>query len=164
MDNAAIDKIIQQLTVLIVDSNAHMRRMTRTMLTNLGTKSVLEVADGLEALEAIRISDPDVMLLDWDMPILNGIEVMRIVRSPDVFPRPNIPIIMLTSRGHRPAVLHALRAGAHEFLIKPTSAKALRDRLTAIALAPRPMMRLGDFYVPRPRRLPPVHELGSPSR
>lgn len=98
------------------------------------------------------------------MPILNGIEVMRIVRSPDAFPRPNIPIIMSTSRGHRPAVLYALRAGAHEFLVKPTSAKALRDRLTAIALRPRPMMRLGDSYVPRPRRLPPVYELGSPTR
>ncbi len=133
MDNAAIDKIIQQLTVLIVDSNAHMRRMTRTMLTNLGTKSVLEAADGLEALEAIRISDPDVMLLDWDMPILNGIEVMRIVRSPDVFPRPNIPIIMLTSRGHRPAVLHALRAGAREFLGQGVARSLDRNRPQAAA-------------------------------
>ena len=65
-----------------------MRRLTRTMLTNLGGKSVLEAADGLAALETIRTADPDVMLLDWDMPVLNGIEVLRIVRSPGVFPRP----------------------------------------------------------------------------
>ena len=52
------------------------------MLTNLGAKSVLEAPDGLAALEAIRTADPDVMLLDWDMPVLNGIEVLRIVRSP----------------------------------------------------------------------------------
>ncbi|MGA7022757.1 MAG: response regulator [Pseudolabrys sp.] len=49
-----------------------MRRLTRTMLTNLGAKSVLEAPDGLAALEAIRTADPDVMLLDWDMPVLNG--------------------------------------------------------------------------------------------
>ena len=45
----------------------------------------------------------------------------------------------------------ALRAGVHEFLIKPTSPKALRDRLTSIVIKPRPMMQLGDFYVPEPR-------------
>ena len=58
------------------------------MLINLGAKSVIEAPDGLAALEAIRTCDPDVMLLDWDMPVLNGMEVMRIVRSPGVFPRP----------------------------------------------------------------------------
>ena len=62
-----------------------MRRLTRTMLMNLGAKSVMEAGDGLAALEAIRTGDPDVMFLDWDMPILNGMEVMRIVRSPGVF-------------------------------------------------------------------------------
>ena len=94
--NKSIEKMIQGLNILIVDHNAYMRRMTRTMLVNLGAKSVVEVADGLAALEAIRTWDPDIMLLDWDMPVLNGMEVMRIVRSPGVFPRPNLPIIMLT--------------------------------------------------------------------
>jgi DNA-binding response OmpR family regulator len=80
-------------------------------------------------------------------------EVIRIVRSPGVFPRPNLPIIMLTARSHRSCVMRALRAGVHEFLLKPTSPKALRDRLTAVLLKPRPMMKLGEFYVPQPRRL-----------
>ena len=53
----------------------------------------------------------------------------------------------------RDAILQALRAGVHEFLIKPTSPQALRDRLTSILLKPRPMVKLGDFYVPEPRRL-----------
>ena len=75
-----------------------MRRLTRMMLTNLGAKSVLEAPDGLAALEAIRTVDPDDMLLDWDMPVLNGIEVLRIVRSPGVAPE---------SAGH-----HARHAGA----------------------------------------------------
>jgi len=83
--------------------------------------------------------------------VLDGMEVMRIVRSPGVFPRPNLPIIMLTNRARRSSVIEALRSGVHEFLLKPTSPKALRDRLTAIAINPRPMMRIGKFYVPEPR-------------
>ncbi|HVZ54374.1 MAG TPA: response regulator [Pseudolabrys sp.] len=147
------DTMIQGLNILIVDSNSYMRRLTRMMLMNLGAKSVLEAPDGLEALEMIRTCDPDVMLLDWEMPVLDGMEVLRIVRSPGVFPRPNLPIIMLTARGQRSQVVKALRAGAHEYLVKPTSPKALRDRLTSIVLNPRPMIRLGDYYVPQPRRM-----------
>src|ERR1700690_274653 len=139
MLDTSIEKMIQGLNILIVDGNPFMRRLTRTMLMNLGAKSVLEAVDGLAALEAIRTCDPDVMLLDWDMPVLNGMEVMRIVRSPGVFPRPNLPIIMLSPRAQRSYVIDAMRAGVHEFLLKPTSPKALRDRLMSIVVKPRPM-------------------------
>ncbi len=152
MRKSSSEVLLQGLEILIVDGNAYMRRLTRTMLTNLGAKSMMEAADGLAALEAIRTHNPDVVVLDWDMPVLNGMEVMRIVRSPGVFPRPNIPIIMLTGRAYRSAVTQALRAGVHEFLIKPTSPKALRDRLMSIVIKPRPMMHLGELYVPKPRR------------
>jgi DNA-binding response OmpR family regulator len=133
------------------------------MLINLGAKSVMEAADGLAALEQIRNCDPDVMLLDWDMPLLNGMEVVRIVRSPGVFPRPNLPIIMLTNQGHRSAVVQALHAGVNEFLVKPTSAKALHDRLSSIVANPRPMVQLGDAYVPQPRKMATGLELDPPS-
>src|SRR4029077_12839789 len=131
MADKSFEKKLQGLNILIVDGNHYMRRVTRTMLMNLGAKSVIEAADGLAALEQIRNCDPDVMLLDWDMPVLNGMEVMHIVRSPGVFPRPNLPIIMLTTGAQRASVIKALRAGVHEFLLKPTSPKALRDRPTA---------------------------------
>ena len=163
MRNNSTEILLQGLEILIVDGNAYMRRLTRTMLLNLGAKSVMEAADGLAALEAIRTCDPDVMLLDWDMPVLSGLEVMRIVRSPGVFPRPNLPIIMLTNRAHRSSVIAALRAGVHEFLLKPTSPKALRDRLTAITVKPRPMMKIGKFYVPAPRRMPATYEVARAS-
>ncbi|MGH6728251.1 MAG: response regulator [Pseudolabrys sp.] len=153
MRNKSIEPLIQGLDILIVDSNTYMRRLTRAMLMNLGAKSVTEVADGLAALEAIRNCNPDVMVLEWDMPVLNGLEIMRIVRSPGVFPRPNIPIIMLTCRAQRSSVVEAMRAGVHEFLIKPTSPKALRDRLMSIVFKPRPMQQLGEFYVPKPRHI-----------
>jgi len=151
MANKKIEKMLQGLNILVVDDNAYMRRLTRMMLTNLGAKSVLEAPDGLAALEVIRSADPDVMLLDWDMPVLNGIEVLRIVRSPGVFPRPNLPVIMLATRAQRSHVSEALRAGANEFLLKPTSPKALCDRLLSIVFKPRPMVKVGTFYVPQPR-------------
>jgi len=158
LTHKSIETMIQGLNILVVDNNLYMRRLTRMMLMNLGAKSVIEAGDGLAALEAIRTSDPDVMVLDWDMPVLNGMEVMRIVRSPGVFPRPNLPIIMLTARGQRSVVFEALRGGAHEFLLKPTSPKALGDRLLSIVAKPRPMVKLGDYYVPQPRCLPVLSE------
>ncbi|MEP7030462.1 MAG: response regulator [Pseudolabrys sp.] len=161
MSDPKIAKMLQGLNILIVDGNHYMRRVTRTMLMNLGAKSVIEAADGLAALEQIRTCDPDVMLLDWDMPVLNGMEVMHIVRSPGVFPRPNLPIIMLTNRAQRSTVIEALRAGVHEFLLKPTSPKALGDRLTSIAVKPRSMVKIGKFYVPEPRRTPTPFEVES---
>jgi len=150
LDNSA-EQLIQGLNILIVDANAYMRRLTRMMLTNLGARQVIEASDGLAALDLIRNADPDVMLLECDMPVLNGMEVMRIVRSPGVFPRPNLPIIMLTHLGYRAAVLEALRSGAHEFLVKPTSPKLLHDRLMSIVVKPRPMLKVGTHYVPEPR-------------
>jgi CheY-like chemotaxis protein len=147
------EDMIQGLNIVVADRNQFMRRLTRAMLMNLGARVVVEAVDGLAALEAIRTCDPDLMFLDWDLPVLDGMEVIRIVRSPGVFPRPALPIVMLTTRTERSCVMQALRAGVHEFLIKPTSPQALRDRITSIMLKPRPMVKLGDFYVPEPRRL-----------
>ncbi|MGA8558729.1 MAG: hypothetical protein WCF72_22685 [Pseudolabrys sp.] len=64
-----------------------------------------------------------------------------------------MPVIILATRAQRTHVNEALRAGANEFLLKPTSPKALCDRLTSIVFKPRPMVKLGTFYVPQPRRM-----------
>jgi two-component system, chemotaxis family, chemotaxis protein CheY len=77
---------------------------------------------------------------------------MGIVRSPGVFPKPNLPIIMLTDIGLRSRVTAAIRLGVHEFLVKPISPKTLQQRLLGIMLKPRPMVRVGKYYIPMPRR------------
>jgi two-component system chemotaxis response regulator CheY len=147
-----IDRLIEGLGILVADHNPHMRKLTRIMLTSIGAKSVCEAADGLAAVDVIRHANPDVMLLDWDMPVLSGPQIMHIVRSPGVFAKPNLPVVMLTDCGLRSQVLQAMRLGVHEFLLKPTSPKALRDRLVSILLRPRPMVQIGKYYVPQPRR------------
>jgi CheY-like chemotaxis protein len=153
-----VEKAMEGLVVLIADSNPYLRRLTRMMLMNLGVKSIYESADGITALDAIRNVNPDVMILDWDMPVLDGREVMRIVRSPGDFPKANLPIIMLTDLGLQSRVTTAIRLGVHEFLVKPISPKTLQQRLLGIMLNPRPMVRAGKFYIPMPRRRVDLNE------
>jgi len=143
--------LIQQLSVLLVEDNPFMRNLVRNMLGNIGVKKVYEAADGIAGLEMIRSVTPDVMVLDWEMPLLNGPELVRIVRSPGVFPLPDIPIIMLTAHGERWRVLEAAKLGVNEFLCKPVSAKSLLDRLLSILLKPRDNIQLGEYYGPVPR-------------
>jgi len=147
-----IDALIQSLCVLVVDDNQYMRKMIRNLLVNCGIKDIYEAADGIAALDSIRTVAPDAVVLDWEMPLLSGPELVRIVRSPGVFPMPDVPIIMLTGHCERWRVVEAVRLGVNEFLTKPVSAKSLYDRLVAITLQPRPIIQNGDYYGPEPRK------------
>jgi len=144
--------LIQQLTVLVVDDSAFMRNVVRSLLANIGVKKTYEASDGITGLEMIREFSPDVVILDWEMPLLNGPELVRIVRSPGVFPSPDVPIIMLSGHGERWRVVQAVKLGVNEFLCKPVSAKALLERLISILLKPRESVQMGKYYGPAPRR------------
>lgn len=138
--------------MLVVDDNVFMRNLVRGLLGNIGVKKTFEAGDGIAALDMIREASPDIVVLDWEMPLLNGPELVRIVRSPGVFPVPDIPIIMLTAHGQRWRIVESVRIGVNEFLCKPVSAKALLDRLISILAKPRASVRLGEYYGPAPRR------------
>ena len=143
--------LVQQLRVLVVDDNSFMRAVVRSLLSNIGVKRIIEAGDGIAALEKMREDTPDVVILDWEMPLLNGPELVRIVRSPGIFPTPDIPIIMLSAHGEHRRILESVKLGVNEFLCKPVSAKALFDRLISILLSPRASVRLGNYYGPMPR-------------
>lgn len=151
--NSSVDKLIQSISVLIVEDNHYMRKVIRNLLVNIGVKNIHEAGDGIAGLEAIRMFAPDLVILDWEMPLLNGPELVKIVRSPGVFPVPDVPIIMLTGHVERWRVIEATRLGVNEFLKKPVSGKTLLDRIVAILMQPRAMVRLGDYYGPEPRKL-----------
>jgi len=144
--------LIQQLGVLVIDDNPFMRTLVRNLLANIGVKKVFDASDGIAGLEMIRNAEPDIVVLDWEMPLLNGAELVRIVRSPGVFPTPDIPIIMLTAHGERWRIVEAIKLGVNEFLCKPVSAKALLDRIVSILLKPRESIQVGNYYGPAPRR------------
>jgi DNA-binding response OmpR family regulator len=92
------------------------------------------------------------MVLDRELPVLSAPELLQFVRSPDLFSKPDLPVIMLIASARRRDAIEALRVGAHELLLKPTSPKALQDRLLSVMLNPRKMVRIGNCYVPEPRR------------
>lgn len=143
--------LLQQLHVLVVDDSPFIRAIVRNLLNTIGVKRVTEAGDGLAALAMIREEAPGVIILDWEMPLLNGPELVRIVRSPGVFPAPDIPIIMLSAHGEQWRILESVKLGVNEFLCKPVSAKALFERLMSMLLKPRESVQLGDYYGPAPR-------------
>ena len=139
--------------VLVVDDEHYMRKVVRTLLMSIGVRTIYEAADGPAGLEMIRTMAPDVVIVDWQMPGLDGAGFVRMVRSPDTFPFPDVPIIMLTGHGERSRVVEAIKIGVNEFLLKPVSSKSLQDRMVAVLTKPRPVVQSGDYYGPVPRNL-----------
>jgi two-component system chemotaxis response regulator CheY len=133
--------------VLVVDNEHYMRKVVRTLLMSVGVRTIYEAPDQPAGLELIRSMAPDVVILDWEMPGLDGASFVRMV------PFPDIPIIMLTGHGERRRVIDALQIGVNEFLLKPVSSKALQDRLVSVLTKPCPLVKSGDYYGPAPRKL-----------
>jgi len=153
MDLKAIISRFPHIKVLVVDDEHYMRKVVRTMLMSIGVRTIYEAADAPTGLEIIRTMSPDVVVLDWEMPGLDGAGFVRMVRSPQTFPYPDVPIIMLTGHGERSRVIEAIQIGVNEFLLKPVSSKALQDRLVAVLAKPRPVVQSGGYYGPAPRKL-----------
>jgi two-component system, chemotaxis family, chemotaxis protein CheY len=150
-----LEERIRTIKILIVDDDYHMRKVVRTMLSAIGVREIYDASDGMAGLQAIRTIIPDVVILDWEMPHVSGAEFVRTVRSPDSFPFPHVPIIVLTGHGERSCVVNAVQLGANEYLLKPVSTKALFDRLISVLAKPRPMVKNGNYYGPAPRQSTP---------
>jgi two-component system chemotaxis response regulator CheY len=157
MEQAALSKDLQEqiasLKILIVDDEHYMRKVVRTMLLAIGVKTVIEADDGMSGLEAIKKHMPNIVVVDWEMPLIDGAQFVRMVRSPMDFPAADVPIIMLSGHGDRWRVVEAARVGAHEYLLKPVSTKALLDRIVTILTVPRPFIQLDGYYGPAPRKM-----------
>lgn len=150
---ADVKAMMEQVKVLVVDDEYYTRKVIRTLLLAMGCTRIYEANDGMTGLQAIRDIEPDVVLLDWEMPRIDGPEFVQRVRSPATFPLPNVPIIMLTGHGERSRVLEAVRLGVHEFLLKPVSSSSLQGRIVSVLTKPRAMVKRGDYYGPEPRKL-----------
>src|SRR5271169_6914132 len=114
-----------RLRFLVIDDNAHMRRMLRTLLYGFGAREVHEAEDGAAGLEAFTEHNPDVIITDWAMPIFDGLELTQMIRQPGANSNPYAPIIMVTGHSEKQRVGSARDAGITEFLAKPISAKSL---------------------------------------
>ena len=120
------------LRFLVVDDNAHMRRILRTLLHGFGAREVYEAEDGASGLEAFNHFVPDIVITDWAMPIFDGLELTQMIRQPGGNANPYVPIIMMTGHSEKRRVTAARDAGITEFLAKPVSAKGLYERINSV--------------------------------
>ena len=141
-----------RLRFLVIDDNAHMRRILRTLLHGFGTREVYEAEDGAAGLEAFTHYMPDIVLTDWVMPIFDGLELAQMIRQPGANANPYVPIIMLTGHSEKKRVVSARDAGITEFLAKPISAKALYERILNVVANPRPFIKTKTYFGPDRRR------------
>lgn len=114
-------------TVLLVDDSRAVRLVGRRMMGTFGLE-VLEAEDGKQALEVVRANpELDAILLDWNMPIMDGMEFLTALRAEDRQKQPIV--VMCTTENDMPRIVQAMQAGANEYIMKPFTEDIVRDKL-----------------------------------
>jgi PleD family two-component response regulator len=132
-----VEAFVSPLRVLILEERQHLRKLFRSILVNIGVKRIEEAADGIAGLEAIKAVNPDLVIVAWDLPLLNGAELVRIMRTSGVLVKPDLPVIMFASSANGRRIAEAKELGVNAYLILPVSAKTLLERMMSIGIPPR---------------------------
>ena len=143
---------LDRLNVLVLDDNRNRRALIESILFALGVRKLHEAHDVKQAFRDLQYFHADIVITDWHMEPLNGLDFVHMVRSDESSPNPYVPIIMLTGHTELHRVCEARDAGVNEFLAKPISAKALYSRLASIIEYPRPFIRTKTYFGPCRRR------------
>ena len=144
------------LRLLVIDDNEQMRAIIGAVLGAAGVRTIHYAADGRQGLEALAAARPDVCYVDYEMPVMNGLDFLSAVRA-RTSPCRTLPVIMLT--GHSDMIrLNAARdRGVNEFLCKPVSARTILTRLEMVIMHPRPFIDSPTFFGPDRRRRRNAH-------
>lgn len=113
------------MKIMLVDDSRTIRNIQKGTLKMLGYDDVVEASDGVEALKIKAETPPDLMLIDWNMPNMDGITLIRKVRETDK----TTPIIMCTTEAEKSRILEAVKAGVNNYVVKPFTAEVLSDRI-----------------------------------
>lgn len=140
------------ICVLIIDDNHHMRSLIKELLKAIGITDVREASEPIEAMELMKTVPVDILLVDFSMPMIDGVEFVHMMRTGEDSPNPFIPIIMITGHSEKSKVLAARDAGVNEFLVKPINAKSLLARLQNVIERPRSFVRVATYFGPDRRR------------
>ena len=118
---------------LVIDDSRAMRMILRRTLTRLGF-GVTEAADGQLALDALAEAGtlPDVALIDWNMPVMNGLEFIKAVRRTPAYRQ--MSLMMVTTESEQANIVRALAAGAHEYVLKPFGDEVIEEKLALLGL------------------------------
>jgi two-component system, chemotaxis family, chemotaxis protein CheY len=141
-----------RLRILVIDDNQHMRKLVSTILQAFGTNQIYEAADAQIGWTILRDTNPDVLILDWMMEGMSGLDLCKMIRTSATSPNPFVPIIMLSGYTSIDRVRAARDAGINEFLAKPVSVKAVLARLITVIEHPRAFVRTAGYFGPCRRR------------
>jgi two-component system chemotaxis response regulator CheY len=118
------------IKVLVVDDQNSVRQMTRMTLEEIGFKHIHEAEHGKQAMEIASLQPLDLIISDFNMPEMDGLDLLRAVRGNPVVRK--VPFILLTGRGDKELVVKAAQAGVNNYLIKPFTAATLRQKIEQV--------------------------------
>ena len=113
------------MRIMLIDDSKTMRNIQRTMLSQMGVQEMEEAQDGQDALSKIGAFRPTLVLVDWNMPNMDGLEFVKQVRSRGF----TMPIIMVTTEAEKTKVVCAIKAGVNNYVIKPFTPEVLSQRI-----------------------------------
>ena len=120
----------KDMTALVVDDFATMRRIVRNILRDLEFKNILEAEDGTAALEVLKTNKVDLIVSDWNMPKMTGIELLRKVRASEEFA--DIPFLMVTAEAQQENIIEAVQAKVSNYIVKPFTAETMKQKIDKI--------------------------------
>ena len=115
---------------LIVDDSSTMRRIIINTLTKLGYESFLEAGNGREGLDRLAAGPVDLVITDWNMPEMNGIDFVRNLRATEQ--GKSVPILMVTTNAAKDDIVEALRAGVNNYIVKPFTPDTFKEKIEAV--------------------------------
>ncbi len=118
------------IKVLVVDDFATMRRILKNILKQLGFKNLVEADDGTTAWDILEEQKIDLVLADWNMPKMTGLELLKKVRASENYAK--VPFLMVTAEAQKQNVIEAVQAGVSNYVVKPFTAEAISEKLEKI--------------------------------
>lgn len=116
--------------ILFVEDSPTMRRIIGNSLKKLGVKEITDAENGVDALEKIQKQEFDLILTDWNMPEMNGKELVEHIRKMDKYQK--VPILMITTRGMQEDVVTAIKTGVNGYIVKPFTPEVLKKKMVEI--------------------------------
>ncbi|ACA85922.1 MULTISPECIES: chemotaxis response regulator CheY [Shewanella] len=120
----------KNMKILVVDDFSTMRRIIKNLLRDLGFNNTQEADDGSTALPMLQKGDFDFVVTDWNMPGMQGIDLLKAIRADDELK--NIPVLMVTAEAKREQIIAAAQAGVNGYVVKPFTAATLKEKLDKI--------------------------------
>ena len=120
----------KNMKILIVDDFSTMRRIIKNLLRDLGFTNTIEASDGTTALPMLKTGDFDLLVTDWNMPGMAGIDLLKAVRSDRAIA--GLPVLMVTAESKRDQIVEAAQAGVNGYIVKPFTAQTLKEKMDKI--------------------------------